>query len=189
MRLASFNVQMKGRRELFHIDGEVTLENMTDTHTYPEFSNLSATIEIDGNEKLYEPTGRNFVGHSFTVEDMITGFVESLIMDDQQYEKVFLIDKLQQLVDSYRAEMITLEGKPSAPRYILGCNMFTVYQLIFATDKFIYYNDGGDCYLMYDTEAHTVIAENYFAELGFDDSLENIGNGTEVCIYKAEDFY
>ena len=31
MRLASFNVQMKGRRELFHIDGEVTLENMTDT--------------------------------------------------------------------------------------------------------------------------------------------------------------
>ena len=112
MRLASFNVQMKGRRELFHIDGEVTLENMTDTHTYPEFSNLSATIEIDGNEKLYEPTGRNFVGHSFTVEDMITGFVESLIMDDQQYEKVFLIDKLQQLVDSYRAEMITLEGKP-----------------------------------------------------------------------------
>lgn len=188
MRLASFNVQMKGRPELFHIDGEVTLENMKDTHTYPDFSNLSATVEIDGTEKPYEPTGRNFVGHSFTVEDMITGYVKSLIMDDKEYEKVFLINELQQLVDSYRSDMITLEGKPSAPRYILGGDMLDLFQLVFMTDKFVYYNDGGDRYLMYDTDTHALIADNYFAEIGFSESLEDCSKGSETCLYKSEDF-
>lgn len=179
----------------FNVYGEYVIENnnvfdmFTEKPTlidfnYPEFDNLTATEVKDGVEKHYKPTGETWSGRKYTEEDMICSFIAALTQGDESYTKVFLEKGLQEIVDTYLSDdaiALTYNGK-KIPKRILTNNMFYMYQLMLVTDAFIYYGYE-DMILMLNTETHNIVSDNYFAEVGFWDSVGDVKSGKEMLLF------
>ena len=61
--------------------------------------------------------------------------------------------------------------------------MLILDELVMVTDQYIYYADY-DKMLMLRTDDHTIVSDNYFAEVEYEDSIENIKEGKEMVIWK-----
>lgn len=185
-------------KETFNIYGNYEIESDNTTwdyfndedkpkligYKYPEFDSLTATILKDGVTERYEPTGTTWAGRKYTEEDMICSFIAALIQGDVSYTKVFLDDGLQKFVDEYLADdaIATTVDDKKIPKRILTCSMFYMYQLMLVTNEFIYYGYE-DMLLMLSTDKHGVVSDNYFAEVGLWDSVENIKSGKEKLLW------
>ena len=186
--LVSFEVMLEQKMERFNIYGECIIETGKDhsdrEYVYPEFDALSARKVEDGKEIPYGPTGTSWTGRRYNVYDMIQSYICSLIQGSSQYVTIFQDKKLQELVESYMAAdeiAITVHDR-KIPKRILGSDM-DAYELVMVTDQYIYYADY-DKMLMLRTSDHTIVSDNYFASVGYTDSIENIKEGKEKVIWK-----
>lgn len=152
-------------------------------YKYPEFTDITTT-KITGVEQTYIPAGQSWAGIRYTPVDVLEFFISALIRADETYSKTYLEEGLQKFVDEYLKESeiaVTVNGKP-VPKRILVKDMYQLYQLALVTDTNIYYVYE-DAVFMLSTEDHSVISDNYFAEVGYFESIENIQSGKETCLW------
>lgn len=184
-RLVKFQIKINQTLATFNIYGTYTV-SMNGKHPYPEFNGLTATIEVGTAEEPYIPDTKNWHGESYNVEDMIQDHIASLIQQRTSYNTLYLDDGLKDLVDVYtKDENIILTVKDlKIPKYVLSSNMYDIYELTMITDKYIYYVHD-DQALMLDTNTHEIISDNYFASVGYMDSIELItkGSNEEILLW------
>lgn len=103
--------------------------------------------------------------------------VSSLILKNQQYEILSVDEKIKAIVQDPIWDYKEF-GDKKVPMRVLNANG-DLYQAILITDAFIYYGHDSNDILMVDFQTGNPIATDFFAEQGFEDSLENIAAGTE----------
>lgn len=193
--LAIFEVVMEEKKERFAIYGEYELtdewDHYNNPYKYPDFYDLSAYHIVRGKEIPYQPKGHTWTGRRYCEEDMIRGFVSNQILPvEPYYTKIFLEEGLQKLVDSYiREENIVMkDGNFFIPKLILGNTMWQ-YELMLITNNYFYYAYYDET-LMYDVKEKSLVSDNYFASVGYWDSIENISSGKEELVWgeMPEDF-
>lgn len=190
--LATFRVEETG--DVFNIYGEYDIKqgSVVDiigdskliNFNYPDFYDITATKVIDGKEESFKPVGETWAGHKYECMDMIHAFISSIIIGNNVYSKIYLDAKLQKIVDSYTNDSevaLTVSGR-KIPKRILSYNMYDMYQLLLVTDAFIYYNYEESVYML-GTDDHNVVSDNYFAEVGLADSIENVKSGKEMLLW------
>lgn len=190
--LATFKVVETG--DIFNIYGNYDIEKgkvvdiINDKglidFDYPDFYGITATKVIDGKEESFKPVGETWVGHKYECKDMIQAFISSIIIGNDVYSKIYLDSKLQELVDSYtnNSEIALTVNSRKIPKRILSYNMYDMYQLLLVTDAFIYYSYDESVYML-GTDDHNVVSDNFFAEVGLSDSIENVKSGKEMLLW------
>lgn len=151
---------------------------------HPEFYDITAKKVTDGVEEDYTPTGETWLGRKYVPADMIQFLVSALTRGDNNYKSFYLNKKLQDVVKEYtNYEMIatTVNNIPVNKR-VLSNNMYDLYQLMLVTNTYAYYVKD-DAILMISIEDHSIVSDNYFAEVGYWDSIQNIDNNTETLIW------
>lgn len=148
----------------------------------PEFDNIKVTKLVNGKEEDYMPAGCTWTGREYNALDVIESFIAALIRGDETYTKIFVDEGLQEVVEYYTKEIAATAKGKAIPARIFDSGLIYSYQLLMVTDTFIYYyND--DSFIMLNTEDHSMVSDNYFAEVGYNDSVENIRDGNETLIW------
>ena len=148
----------------------------------PEFDNIKVTKLVNGKEEDYMPAGCTWTGREYNALDVIESFVAALIRGDETYTKIFVDEGLQEVVEYYTTEIAATAKGKFIPARIFDGSLIYQYRLLMVTDAFIYYyND--DSFIMLNTEDHSIVSDNYFAEVGYNDSVENIRDGSETLIW------
>lgn len=159
-----------------------------DENKCPEFTDLRAEILVDGVYVGYSPDGHTWAGRKFVVEDMISDCLAKLIQCCRIYTIIYLDEGLAHLVASYHEDIVLIVNDLKIPRRIISAQLFDVHSLVLVTSQFLYYVHD-DQMIMLDTDTHELVSDNYFAEVGYADSLENIESGEEKLIWRDEAFY
>lgn len=184
--LATFEVLVEEKKKRFTIYGEFEIEEGMDhnskTYRYPEFFNVTASEVVEEQEKDYTPKSVSWSGVKYEPADMIEDFLQNLIRNTDTYTEVYLDEELKKLVDYYKADSISLEGKTLPKRILGGVNLYP-YELYLATDKYVYYAYY-DNYMVFDINDYSILAHNEFAENSYMESIENIKNGTEIKLWE-----
>lgn len=194
-RLASFYVKYNNKETLFHVYGEYDIESresdfyingksFNDITPYLEFYNLKSTQEVDEKETPFIPEGSNWAGRHFDESDMINEFICDVILDGTTFRSVYICPKIQQVINYYvKPDRIALSYKErKIPQTILWNDMYVAYSLLLVTDKYLYYCYE-DIFYMFGVEDHVLIADGYFAEEGFWQSVQHVKSGKEKLIW------
>mgnify|MGYP003292505304 CR=1 FL=1 len=148
----------------------------------PDFNNIQIKEHTENGDIDFIMTGKSWSGKTYDYEDVCTTTVSCLTRQDTtEFEITNVCKELQDVIDVY-LHTIIVAGGFSVPKKILHNWDMTVYELSLMTDKYAYYI-GGDLILMTDITNNSVVSDNYFAEVGYGDSVENIKNGTETLLY------
>lgn len=146
-----------------------------------EFEQLVAKQVREGDNVPYVPDGHSWSGHKYDEMDMICGLLTDMTVGGTVYKPIYLEEGLQKVVDFYTNDAsLQVQGKPVSSMILYAGT--DVYELLLATDEYLYYGRD-DEFRMYTTLGRELVADNYFAEVGFDDSLENIKNGSETLLF------
>ena len=155
-------------------------------YPYCEFSDITVTQVVNGEEIIYEPKGYRWNGTKYCAESMLEYLIAALIRKDSTFEVCDLNKELGAVVEWYhKPENIVFDcnGNP-VPRLILGNDLYLSFELSLVTDKYIYYLRD-DLALMLSTETHEIISDNYFADVGFWESVASIRkkDGNETLLW------
>jgi hypothetical protein len=164
----------------------VVSENNDDygvTYQYPEFVSLSAKESVDGNMFDFVPSGRTWSGHKVTVDDMITGLLDSQIRKDDSYTVLYMECGLKNIISSYHDDITLSANGIDIPKRVL--HRENCYNLLLVTNENIYYHYDENVLLL--DKNHSVISDNYFAEVGLDQSLEAIQEGREELLFDSRE--
>lgn len=160
-----------------------------------EFSNVTAKrLDESGVAVDYEPTETNWNGVRFTAEDMVTSvLLNRMTSNTGNHQIKYLCPKLETVLSFYTKQRVR-DVKPDMsiidnwPLRLLK-DGDTVFSLMMVTDTAVYYSHD-DAFLMFLPEGLgwrklILLADNYFAETGFSDSVASVKAGTERLYYLA----
>lgn len=170
------------------IYGTVKILNATGilipTYIYPEISDISIYERINDKETELILTGETWAGRKYDAYDVISSSLSDLIRYDSSSVNVtFVCPALEKIVKHYHNNILQHKNS-NIPQTILHGYSYDCFQLGVATNKFIYYFSDS-AILMISTEDHSVISDNYFAEVGYYDSQEAVKNGKETLLFGA----
>lgn len=153
---------------------------------YPEFygkklEGYKLDLETDEISLIdCEDLGERWIGEPFTIYDVPSSACAAYTQEDSTCSVQYLEDGLKKILNSPVYEKTLMNGK-EIPLRMLDSDM-KVMQLLMATNKYLYYIHD-DIYKMLKTDTLETDGYNYGAELGFDDSKENIESGEEKLIW------
>lgn len=128
----------------------------------------------------YKDLGIRWVGEPFTIYDVALAACAAYTQKNEECSIHYLEENLKCALDSPVYEKAIMNGR-EIPLRMLNSDM-EVMQLLMATDKYLYYSHD-DFYMMVGADTLETISNNYFAEVGFEYSLEAIQNGEEKLIW------
>lgn len=185
--LASFDV--KNLKETINIYGKyhsTDIKELEDSKLVSykgmEFSDISATHMVNGQEEVYTPMGSSWAGHKYNATDVLEFFIAAIIRGDDSHRALYIDDGLNEYIDSYTSNVAVSVAGKTIPSRIPNNKLYCVYQLYLVTDQYTYYLHDDEV-LMLSTENHIVVSDNYFAEVGFWDSVNNIKQGKETLLF------
>ena len=180
MKLASFKVE----GITYSVYGTVEMEkgkNLDmEEYPYPEFYDTKAVIHKGEKEIPFSPSGTTWNGDHYDATSMITDFLLHEMIGSTRYETVYIESSLQEFLSFYKTFVEIDEIK--FQNRILSHDMYEIYDLSLVTNDYTYYMSC-DQVLMLSTENRTIVSDNYFAEVGFWDSVENIKEGKETLLW------
>lgn len=153
---------------------------------YPEFYDKKlegCKLDLETDEISLidcKDLGENWIGEPFTIYDVPSSACAAYTQKDSICSIHYLEDDLKKILDSPVYEKALMNGK-EIPLRMLDSDM-NVMQLLMATNEYLYYQHD-DIYKMLNTNTLETKGYNDGAELGFDDSKENIENGKEKLIW------
>jgi hypothetical protein len=174
------NYQINKRKE-FDLFSE---ESKLIEFSYPEFSDVTAKIYKGDLKEDYVPKTESWTGHKYNASDIMEFLISGLIRNDKTYEKIYLEEGLENLINYYKSKdeiVITINDK-NIYKKLLSKDLYNLYQLILVTNEFIYYGYE-ESVIMLDINTRNVISDNYFAELAYYDSSANIKEGKEILLW------
>ena len=144
---------------------------------FVEFNDIIIEKQVSNVWEVYSNEVTDWYGVKFTNEQIIDEVLSEVICEcSENYKVTFLAEELLRMVKAYQSQ-----EKVSAILPIIWMKE-EQYELVLATDKFCYYQ-ADDRFLMLRTATKGLVSDNYFAEVGLDDSLEAIMGGDEKLLY------
>ena len=166
----------------FKINGEVEISKNYKGDVIAEYCDLSA-VEVVGEQEIsYQPSARTFAGRQFDEFDMIEDVVKKVVMRDGNYRIQECCDELRQLIDGCLANSVEVNGKQHALKIPVGSD---VYELDLITESNIFYSYDEQT-IMLDAQDNQIIADNYFAEVGLCDVIEEIQAGETQSLWMSD---
>ena len=199
--LTVFTLQRTNNKYLYMVFGDYEIDTVkendyihyeTDGKTeelefpYPEFYDKKLEgykLDLTTNEISlidYKDLGERWIGEPFTIYDVPSSVCAAYTQKDSTCSIQYLEDGLKKILDNPVYEKTLMNGK-KIPLRMLNSDM-DVMQLLMATDRYLYYYHD-DSYKMINANTLETVSDNYFAEVGFEDSKENIENGEEKLIW------
>lgn len=149
---------------------------------YPEINNIIINEKIGAKETEFIVSGTAWSGRKYDNYDIVTSSISSYLREDvSSYIVSEVCNELQQLIDFYKIDKLIVNNHNIPKKILFGYDM-NVYNLTVVTNKYIYYTYA-DITIMLDINDGSIISDNYFAEIGFFESKENVNNGDETLIY------
>lgn len=156
------------------------------------FDNLFS-FELNANnrsvaEYVFKP--ETFSGYVLKIKDILCIEISASTYGYAGLEIIHMHKKIEEFIHSSlpNQEVIKVGGR-EVPVHILYGIELRKYDLMFATNKYLYYvdvdNDGIDC-VMLDVNEGYVISDNEFANNGVCDSITAVANGDEEYVYTNE---
>lgn len=168
-----------GKHLIVYGDLKIVDENES---KYPEINDIIVNEKISKTETEFIISGAAWNGRKYDNYDIVTSSISSYLREDvSSYIVSEVCDELQQLIDFYKIDKLIINDRDIPKKILFGYDMH-VYELTVVTNKYIYYTYD-DMIVMLDINDGSVISDNYFAEVGFFDSKENVDNGDEKLIY------
>lgn len=178
--LVKFSTDNKSQN--FTIYGDFKIDN----NNMPEYENLK--IELNGNPD-YQPEGHTWIGHKYESEDVINTVIESQILNNDTLDIEFICDEIKEYINSYYEKIVAVNNR-KLPLRIFKSIFMRLYDLFLVTNDYAYYMyiNSPDLLLMIDVNTGRIVSDNYFAEEGLAQSVENIKNDVEKIIYVTDKF-
>lgn len=199
--LTAFTLQRTNNKYLYMVFGDYEIETVKEKDMiyyetvgeneelefpYPEFYDKKLEgykLDLTTNEISlidYKDLGERWIGEPFTIYDVPSSVCAAYTQKDSTCSIQYLEDGLKKILDNPVYEKTLMNGK-KIPLRMLNSDM-DVMQLLMATDRYLYYYHD-DSYKMINANTLETVSDNYFAEVGFEDSKENIENGEEKLIW------
>ena len=141
---------------------------------------------VNGVDTPFSPKGHTWAGRKLAEYDAIAEVLFKYCVKNTDVGVLYMDIKLQSYIDVLTADTIS-KNDIVLPKKILYGQLLNTYELYLVTDKYTYYALG-DSFLMLDTESRSIVADNYFAEVGFSQSEEAIKEGVEKLYFCAYEF-
>ena len=173
----------------FEFEGNIEFEdNGNRDCPYISFCELEI-YEIKGElRERFEPKGYTWSGTEidcyYAINDVLGRYSRN---ETGGFVMLFLCDPLKEHYDKYRKDIAITIGSLQVPQKILFGNGPYIYDLALVTDKHIYY-EYADHILMLDSKDGTITSDNYFAEVGCWNSIEEIQKGNEKLLLNPAQF-
>lgn len=152
--------------------------------------NLSLFEIFDRNVEEFKITVSTFSGRRLNAYDALLMEIAKYTQGDSYQKVLFMHKKVRKYIDMLLPEQKTciIEGRKT-PIHILclSYGVVRVAELLFATDRFLYYWTEDDAFIMLNADGK-LLSDNSFAEDGYYGSLEAVANGEEVATYFAESY-
>lgn len=138
-------------------------------------------IEIrNGCARPFTPRPKNSTGEPFSAEDVLQDVMMRLARNETGImEPVFLSEVVKTYMEAFHKAIAAHQGR-DIPYYIVFDGRFL--RLMFATNRFLYYDDELEMPVMFRTEDGTLVSDNEFSEIGYLDSLDAIERGEELAL-------
>lgn len=181
--LATFKVKEKeGQFNVYNVYGDYEISE--DNNDFElELFGCSATKVVNGKEERYTPAGQSWYGVKYGAKDMLKFMLSGYMVGNDMYNPLYIDFGLQEYVDTFLKAVATeVDGKAVVLKMM---SLSHIYTLSLVTDRFIFYHYE-DMVIMLRTDTREVVSDNYFAENGYFESLDNIEKGEEKLIWKCE---
>lgn len=139
-------------------------------------------VKPDGTETHYTPVGMTWSGHQYDEADLL-GIVASIYINNEARGYTFhsVCPELEQMRQSNLQNTICSVNGYNVPAKYYDFRMGWLFKLAYVTNENIYYTYY-DSVRMFNTNME-LISDNYFAEEGLLDSIQQVVAGNEHEIY------
>ena len=186
MLLIECILTVENQKRSFIFKGNVEVVSMNKMEQCLEFDELEIFEVKEGKKEIFKPKGHTFSGNKLDCQDAIGDVIARYSRNEQGLTILYMHNDIKNFVDEYKKEFITVENR-EIPYKVLHGSFPSVYNLLLITDFYTYYISEDDECLMLDTATGEVISDNYFASVGYEQSLESIEEGGERKIFHAFD--
>ena len=164
--------------------GRFILEDGPDTNMGFDFEEISV-FEMKKDKMIpFQPKGYKFVGGELSPLDVMSEVLFNYMLKNPDADVQYMDPKLQKFIDGVTLEKVDV-GDMSLPKQIIYGSCQDIYDLFFVTDKYIFYALDKD-FLMFDYKSKTIIADNYFAKVGWINSTIAVQKGVQKMLFSAE---
>lgn len=151
-----------------------------DSLPYLHIQNGRITEIKNGYAQPFTPRPKNNTGEPFSVEEVLQDVLLRLARNETGVmEPVFVSEVVKTYVEAFHKAIAAHKGR-DIPYYIIFDRRFL--KLMFATDRFLFYDDSLEMPVMFRTEDGTLVSNNEFAEIGYQESVDAIEEGTEKAV-------
>lgn len=189
MKIFECAFPVEGERKQFRFDGQVERKPLPlygkDTFTL-KFENVEVFEFKEGTYKPFEITAESWMGQQLDEDDALADIISRYTRNETDFEALYVHDIIHEFINSWISEEIVSENGRKIPDGIVGDFRFNIFGLLLVTDKYCYYAADEHDVIMLDTASGHLVSDNYFASVGFYDSLDAIKTGEETLIYVLE---
>lgn len=179
-KLLEFKIDGGGMRHFeIHGDTKETILDFSD-NPYLDFSDIEMYEIKEGTQTPYEPVATAWAtGRKLTVYDATDDVINRMVRNQtEDFEVLYVREDIKEFVDNYRKNKALVFAEREIPYRIINNKYISAYELHLATDSFLYYMNCDEM-IMLRTASGELVSDNYFAEVGYYESLEAIEKGEE----------
>lgn len=170
---------IEGERRRFLFDGDVEISDEISFYCL-EIKEVKAETIVP-----FEIIAKTWAGQLLTPYDAIGDVLSRYTRGATNFQLISMYEPLKVYLDELKKDCI-IAGDLEFPKKIIHGSLFDEYNLMYATDQYVYYNEEDEPYLMLSTDNRELIATGFFTQCGYLDSVENVTSGKEVLLYCAE---
>ena len=131
----------------------------------------------------YSPNQKTWQGDTLTEEDAVYEVIFMAECDAAGMAGIIYMDAcIKDVISYYQKEYVEYDSR-RIPLKICRGEFADLYELRLVTDHYIFYGCD-DMLLMLRTENGELVSDNYFAEIGYCEELEDISKGKVQVLYK-----
>ncbi len=185
-KIMRFSILNEDNQRVFELHGDyeiMPMKNSIENRNYKaiDFRDISAVEIVNGKAIEYKPTSHTFAGTPLTVYDIAEDVIRRVIFRDKTCQLEECCKDLQQLFEEYMTDSIEI-GNDAYAKYVLVDD--DLYFLCLVTEKYVFYSNYESMILL-DASNGSLISDNYFAEVGFEDTLEEIKSGKQNALWMS----
>lgn len=142
---------------------------------------------MEGEKVPFKVSGTTWAGvdidEGYAMADVLSRYTRAEL--DTTF--LYVEPKLKEALKPYEVDMGLSAVHRISPKVLYG-SFAEEYNVMLVTDMYVYYVCGGDEFLMVETATGEVVADNYFAEVGYCESEENVISGEEFLLFQEYEF-